>query len=396
MDPIANPYTPNAGSRPHELAGRDSELEQFRVLVGRLKRGATEQSMIVRGLRGVGKTVLLNAFEDHAESEGFLTYYHELAPDSGLIGQIARDVQSALARLSLTTRALAKVRGALEHLATIRLTGPEGIGLTVDLRKADEGTIAGDLAELFLALGSAAKEKGSGVVFLLDEVQFAKEIEYRSLISALHRSTQKSMPLTAAAAGLPQIPRLSGEARSYAERLFTFPVIAGLSEPDATAALVEPARRLQVDYQPDALALALEWTRGYPFYIQQLGKHTWNLTRESPITRADVQSAIPIAQAALDTSIYEVRIQRATAEERRYMRAMADLGEGPYRSGRVAGKLSRKTSEVSMTRQHLIDKGLVYATEDYGHIDFTIPRFDEFMLRHMPFRARATKAAGSS
>jgi hypothetical protein len=396
MDPIANPYTPNAGSRPHELAGRDSELEQFRVLVGRLKRGATEQSMIVRGLRGVGKTVLLNAFEDHAESEGFLTYYHELAPDSGLIGQIARDVQSALARLSLTTRALAKVRGALEHLATIRLTGPEGIGLTVDLRKADEGTIAGDLAELFLALGSAAKEKGSGVVFLLDEVQFAKEIEYRSLISALHRATQKSMPLTAAAAGLPQIPRLSGEARSYAERLFTFPVIAGLSEPDATAALVEPARRLQVDYQPDALALALEWTRGYPFYIQQLGKHTWNLTRESPITRADVQSAIPIAQAALDTSIYEVRIQRATAEERRYMRAMADLGEGPYRSGRVAGKLSRKTSEVSMTRQHLIDKGLVYATEDYGHIDFTIPRFDEFMLRHMPFRARATKAAGSS
>lgn len=396
MDPIANPYTPNAGSRPHELAGRDSELEQFRVLVGRLKRGATEQSMIVRGLRGVGKTVLLNAFEDHAESEGFLTYYHELAPDSGLIGQIARDVQSALARLSLTTRALAKVRGALEHLATIRLTGPEGIGLTVDLRKADEGTIAGDLAELFLALGSAAQEKGSGVVFLLDEVQFAKEIEYRSLISALHRATQKSMPLTAAAAGLPQIPRLSGEARSYAERLFTFPVIAGLTQPDATAALVEPARRLQVDYQPDALALALEWTRGYPFYIQQLGKHTWNLTRESPITRADVQSAIPIAQAALDASIYEVRIQRATAEERRYMRAMADLGEGPYRSGRVAGKLSRKTSEVSMTRQHLIDKGLVYATEDYGHIDFTIPRFDEFMRRHMPFRARATKAAGSS
>ena len=168
MDPIANPYTPNAGSRPPELAGRSGELEQFRVLVGRLKRGATEQSMIVRGLRGVGKTVLLNAFEDRAESEGFLTYYHELTPDSSLLGEIARDAQSALARLKLSVRAVKSVRAAIEHLGTIRLTGPEGIGLAVDLRKADEGTIAGDLSELFLALGAAAASKGSGVVFLLD------------------------------------------------------------------------------------------------------------------------------------------------------------------------------------------------------------------------------------
>ena len=387
MDPIANPYTPNAGSRPHELAGRDRELEQFRVLVGRLKRGETEQSMIIRGLRGVGKTVLLNAFEDCAESAGFITYYHELTPDTGLIAQVARDAQSALARLKLSARALAGVRGALEHLSTIRLTGPEGIGLAVDLRKADEGTIAGDLAELFLAVGAAAEGRGSGVVFLLDEVQFAKEVEYRALISALHRSTQKNKPISAAAAGLPQIPRLTGEARSYAERLFTFPVIAGLEHADARSALIEPARRQEVSYAPAAVNVALEWTRGYPFYIQQLGKHAWNLAGRSPITQADVRAAIPVAQAALDTSIYEVRIQRATAEERRYMRAMAEFGEGPYRSGLVAGKLGRKTSEVSTVRQHLIDKGLIYATEDYGHIDFTIPRFDEFMRRHMVFRA---------
>src|SRR6202050_363341 len=167
MDPIGNPYTPNAGSRPHELAGRAGELEQFRVRVGRLKRGATEQSMIIRGLRGVGKTVLLNAFEDRAESEGFLTYYHELTPDSSLIGEIARDVESALARLKLSARASKAVRGALEHLGTINLTGPDGFGLEVDLRKADEGTIAGDLSELFLQLGGAAASKGSGVVFLL-------------------------------------------------------------------------------------------------------------------------------------------------------------------------------------------------------------------------------------
>lgn len=386
MDPIKNPYTPNAGSRPPELAGRGQELEQFRVLVGRLKRGTTEQSMIIRGLRGVGKTVLLNAFEDRAESEGFLTYYHELTPDSSLVGEVARDAQAALARLKLSARAVKATREALGHLGTIKVLGPEGIELAVDLRGADEGTIAGDLSELFLQLGAAAQSKRSGVVFLLDEIQFVKEIEFRSVISALHRATQKNMPITLAAAGLPQIPRLTGEARSYAERLFSFPVIASLSEADAEAAIVEPARHQQVEYESPAVALALSWTGGYPFYIQQLGKHAWNLADGSPITARDVEAAIPAAQAALDTSIYEVRIQRATDQERRYMRAMAELGAGPYRSGDVAAKLGRKTSEVSMVRQRLLDKGLVYATEDYGHVDFTVPRFGEFMVRYMPYR----------
>lgn len=385
MDPIRNPYTPNAGSRPPELAGRGAELEQFRVLVGRLKLGATEQSMIIRGLRGVGKTVLLNAFEDRAESEGFLSFYHELTPDSSLVGEIARDVERALAQLKLTARAMKTVREVLEHLVAIKVTGPEGLGLAVDLRKVDEGTISRDLSELFLALGAAAAAKKTGVVFLLDEVQFVSELEYRSLISALHRATQKNMPITVAAAGLPQIPRLTGEARSYAERLFTFPIIASLSDQDARAAFVEPARHQQVDYEEDALTLALPWTGGYPFYIQQLGKHAWNLAESSPITKRDVEAAMPIAQAALDTSIYEVRIQRVTDRERRYMRAMAELGEGPYRSGDVAAKLGVMTSEVSAIRQRLLEKGLAYATEVYGYIDFTIPRFDEFMRRHMSY-----------
>jgi hypothetical protein len=225
------------------------------------------------------------------------------------------------------------------------------------------------------------------VQFVLDEVQFARKIEYRSLISALHRSTQKRMPISAAAAGLPQIPRLTGEARSYAERLFSFPVIAGLGPEDARAALVEPACRQGVAYEHGALQRVLEWTQGYPFYIQQLGKHAWNLADSSPITLGNVEQAIPVAQEALDTSTYEIRAQRATAEERRYTRAMAEQGKGPYRSGQIAANLGRKTGEVSMVRQHLIDKGLVYATEEYGHIDFTIPRFDEFMRRHMPLRA---------
>jgi AAA ATPase-like protein len=386
MDPINNPYTPNAGSRPQALAGRDQELEQFRVLVGRLKRGATEQSMVIRGLRGVGKTVLLNAFEDRAESEGFLTYYHEMTPDTSLVGEIARDAQTAMARLKLSARATKATRDALAHLGTIRVVGPEGIELSVDLRAADEGTIARDLSELLLQLGRAAADKGTGVAFLLDEVQFVKEVEYRSVITALHRATQKNVPITLAAAGLPQIPRLTGEARSYAERLFSFPVISSLSASDATAALVEPARQQDVEYEPEAIELALAWTGGYPFYIQQLGKHAWNLANSSPITTTDLEAATPAAQQALDSSIYEVRIQRATDQERRYMRAMAELGSGPYRSGDVAAKLGRKTSEVSVVRQRLLEKGLVYATEDYGYVDFTVPRFGEFMARYMPFR----------
>jgi hypothetical protein len=387
LDPIRNPYTPNAGSRPPELAGRSEQLEQFRVLVGRLKRGASEQSMIIRGLRGVGKTVLLNAFEDYAEAEGFLSYYHELTPGSSLVTEIARDTQAAVARLKLTTRAARALREALAHLGTIKIVSPDGFEFAVDLRRADEGTIARDLSELFLQVGAVAAEKGSGLVFLLDEVQFASELEYRSVITALHRATQKNMPITIAAAGLPQIPRLTGEARSYAERLFSFPVIANLPEPDARAALVEPARQQEVEFEQDAVDTALRWTGGYPFYIQQLGKHAWNLAQRSPITLADVEAAMPAAQAGLDASTYEVRIQRATEQERRYMRAMAELGEGPYKSGAVAAKLGRKTTEVSVIRQRLLEKGLIYATEDYGYVDFTVPRFHEFMVRYMPYRA---------
>jgi hypothetical protein len=386
MDPIGNPYTPNAGSRPPELAGRGDQLEQFRVLVGRLKRGASEQSMIIRGLRGVGKTVLLNAFEDTAEAAGFLSFYHELTPSSSLVAEIARDTQQALGRLKLTTRAARALREGLAHLGAIKIVSPDGFEFAVDLRRAEEGILARDLSELLLQVGAVAADKGSGLVFLLDEVQFAAEVEYRSLITALHRVTQKNLPITVAAAGLPQIPRLTGEARSYAERLFSFPVIANLPDPDARAALVEPARQQQTAYEPAAVGRAVAWTGGYPFYIQQLGKHAWNLAPRSPITRADVEAAMPAAQAGLDASTYEVRIQRATEQERRYMRAMAELGEGPYKSGAVAAKLGRKTTEVSVIRQRLLDKGLIYATEDYGYIDFTVPRFHEFMIRYMPYR----------
>lgn len=342
--------------------------------------------MIVRGLRGVGKTVLLNAFENQAESEDFLTYYHELTPESVLAQEIARDSEKALTRLSLSERVGTGIRDALGHLRTIKLTGPEGFGLEVDLKGANEGEVTSDLTDLFLQLGEAAKGKKRGVVFLLDEVQFADEVHFRAMISALHRATQRNLPITVAAAGLPQIPRLTGEARSYAERLFTFPTIGSLGEDAAGAALTEPARQQGVEFAADAVARALEWTAGYPFFIQQLGKHAWNAAHGSPISLKDVETAIPSAQEALDSSLYEVRVQRATPAERRYMRAMAELGSGPYRSGAVAGKLGKSSAALSQLRDRLIGKGLIYATEDFGHLDFSVPRFDEFMRRYMGFR----------
>ena len=386
MDPIANPYTPNAGSRPPELAGREGEIEQFRVLLGRLQRGLTEQSIIARGLRGVGKTVLLNAFEDQAETSGFLTYYHELTPDTNLVEEIARDAGRALGRLSLSAKISARMRDALGHLTPRRRVGPEGFAFAVDLESADEGAITADLTELLIQVGGTVQEKGAGIAFFLDELQFVEEVQYRALISALHRVNQKSLPIAVAAAALPQSPQLTGEARSYAERLFDFPVIASLDESAATAALVEPARRQGVEYSSAAVERALEWTAGYPFYIQQLGKHTWNQASDSPIDLAVIESAIPAAQAALDKSTYEVRVQRATERERRYMRAMAELGDGPYRSGQVAEKSGQTVTQASPVRQQLIAKGLIYATEDFGHIDFTVPRFGEFMQRYMPYQ----------
>jgi hypothetical protein len=342
--------------------------------------------MITKGLRGVGKTVLLNAFENQAENEGFLTYYHELTPESVLAEELARDAEKALTRLSLTDRVATKVRGALGHMRTIKLTGPEGFGLQVDLKGADEGSVTSDLTDLFVQVGDAAKSKDRGVVFLLDEVQFADETQFRAMISALHRATQKSLPVTVAAAGLPQIPRLTGEARSYAERLFTFPTIGNLGDDAARAALIEPARQHKVEYEDAAVTRALEWTAGYPFYIQQLGKHAWNAADKSPITLHDIEAAIPVAQEALDRSLYEVRAQRATPAERQYMRAMAELGSGPYRSGAVGKKLGKSAAALSQLRDRLITKGLIYATEDFGHLDFSVPRFDEFMRRYMPYK----------
>jgi hypothetical protein len=391
MDPIKNPYTPGAGTRPSELAGRDQELESFKIQLARLLAGRTEQSQIITGLRGVGKTVLLNTFEDHAEAAGYHTAFRELTQESSLPELLAKDAQRLLRELKLSARAANAVRTGLSTLSAFKLTDPNGFELTIDVRNLPEQRLTEDLIELFLQLGRAAQAKKSGIALFLDEIQFAKEQDFRALIGALHRTAQKQLPLTLAAAGLPQIPRLAGEARSYAERLFTFPHIGALGEAAARAALVLPAEREGAEFREDAIERTLALTQGYPFYIQEFGKHIWNLAPSSPITRDDVDRAAPRAEESLDRGIYEVRIQRATAKERRYLRAMAELGAGPYRVGAVAKTMGSTTTALSTVRQKLLDRGLIYATEDYGHINFSVPRFDEFMRRHVPFRAPAAR-----
>lgn len=395
MDPIRNPYTPGAGTRPSELAGRDQEIENFRILIARLLAGRGEQSQIVTGLRGVGKTVLLNTFEDLAEQASYLTAFRELTQESSLPELLAKDTQRLLRELKLGAKVAAAVRAGLSTLGAFKLTDPNGFELSIDLRKLGPQQMTDDFTELFLQLGQAAKAKKVGIALFLDEIQFVKEPEFRALISALHRAMQKQLPLTLAAAGLPQIPRLAGEARSYAERLFRFPYIGALEPTAAEAALVIPAEREGAGYEPQAVERALALTEGYPFYIQEFGKHIWNLAARSPITPADVEHAAPRAEQALDSGIYEVRIQRATVKERRYLRAMAELGTGPYKVGQVAKAMGSSTTALSTVRQKLLDRGLIYATEDYGHVDFTVPRFDEFMRRHMAYKPPSSRTPKS-
>jgi hypothetical protein len=387
VDPIRNPYTPGAGTRPSELAGRDQEIESFRILLARLRAGRADQSQIIIGLRGVGKTVLLNTFEDYAESAGYLTAFRELTQESSLSELLAKDVQRLLRELKLSKKIADTVRTGLSGLSAFKLTDPGGFELSIDLKKLQEQHLTDDFTELFLQLGRAAREKKAGIALFLDELQFVEEAEFRALISALHRTMQKQLPLTLAAAGLPQIPGLAGEARSYTERLFRFPYIGALEDTAARAALVVPAEREGAAFEPDAVTRTLELTQAYPFYLQEFGKHIWNLAPASPITRADVDRAGPRAEEALDRGLYEVRIQRATLKERKYLRAMAELGAGPYKAGAVAKAMGTTTTTLSTIRQKLLERGLIYATEDYGYVDFTVPRFDEFMRRHMPYKA---------
>jgi AAA ATPase domain len=382
----ANPYTPNAGARPPALVGRDAELEAFEILLARLLRGNTEQSMLVTGLRGVGKTVLLTRFEELARESGWTTVEAEITKNSDFGDRMANLARRAFLQLAPRDRWKERAARAAAVLRSFQMTlrsdGSVSAGFDVEPAAglADSGHLDEDLTDVFVALGEAAQEQGSGVVFLIDEVQFLKAAEFEALIAAIHKTVQRQLPITLVGAGLPQLPRLASEAKSYAERLFKFPVIGRLSDDQAVAALAEPAKLLGLDFEAAALSAVVDFTEGYPYFLQEFGNTIWNQVDGSPVTAADVSLARGAVEAKLDGGFFRVRIERTSELEQRYLRAMADLGSEPQAAKDVAAILGRTSQQVAPIRARLIEKGLLY-TPGRGLAAFTVPQFDRFMRR---------------
>ena len=383
MDARENPYAPGAGTKPPALTGRDGEIEAFEIMLERLRRGAADQSMILRGLRGVGKTVLLNTFEDLAVERDWLTVFKECEESTSLPGLVARHCRRLIDDLGPGARVKRLLRSALDRLSTFTVVDPNGFELRFDLGrgKADTDSLSDDFTDLLVALGAAADERGRGVLFLLDEVQFLHPAEFGPFVVGLHRINQKALPLTCVAAGLPSLPALAGEAKSYAERLFTYPAIDRLDREAADEALARPAWARQVAFSKSALAAAYERTRGYPYFIQECGKYTWNVATGSRIDRGDVARGWELASHALDDGFFLVRLERATPAERRVLRALAELDGPPYPIAALVQLIGKRSPrQLSVQRDSLIKKGLVYSPR-HATLDFTVPLFADYLRR---------------
>jgi len=390
MDPIKNPYAPGAGSPPPELAGRDELREMVRISLARIRQGKSAKSVLLIGLRGVGKTVLLDRMRDEAEAAGLQTTRMEAPEDRSLPALLAPELRLALLRMSRVEKSKDLARRALRGLASfagalkVKYSDIE-VGLDFDPEPglADNGDLEYDLTSLLEVAGEAARQGDSALVMFIDELQYVPVKELAALISALHRMMQRQLPVVMVGAGLPQLRGRMGKAKSYAERLFEFREITALSEDDARIALVKPAKDEGAEYKDDALDKIISDTERYPYFLQEWGKHVWDTAAESPIRLGDVINATPIAIAALDKSFFRVRFDRLTPKERQYLRAMAELGPGPHRSGDIAHVLSRKVESVAPLRNGLIGKGMIWSP-DHGDTAFTVPLFDQFMQRIIP------------
>lgn len=390
MDKIRNPFSPGAGSPPPELAGRDGILEQARVLLGRVLAKRPEKSLLLTGLRGVGKTVLLNEIERMAQNAGYRTILVEAHEGKSLAVLLAPHLRRLLFDLDRIAGAGDKVRRGMAVLKSfvgaVRVTvGDIDIGLDIEPEPgaADSGDLEVDLPSLFMAVGEAAQERGVAVAILIDEIQYFSSSELSALIMAMHKMQQRQLPLVLIAAGLPILPGLMGESKSYAERLFSFPDIGPLPEPDAIKALQDPVREAGEAFESAALDEIFRLTRGYPYFLQEWGYQAWNHAAASPISLEVVQETSDLVSRRLDENFFRVRFDRLTPREKKYLRAMAELGPGPHRTGDVADKLGVKINTLGPVRAHLIKKGMVYSPS-HGDMAFTVPLFDEFMRRAIP------------
>jgi GTPase SAR1 family protein len=390
MDPVTNPFAPGAGTPPPELAGRDALRDQVRVAIERTRRRLPARSVLMVGLRGVGKTVLLNAMRSAAEASGIHTLRIEAPESRSLPAMLAPQVRQALLRLSRSDTAGSAVKRALGALAgfvgALKLKFGD-IEVGIDARPepglADNGDLEHDLQDLLEASGEAAKEANTALALFVDELQYVEEEELAALITALHRAAQGSLPILLVGAGLPQLPGRMGRAKSYAERLFEFPTLGPLPHADARHAIHKPLLDRGVEITPAALSLIVDQTRGYAYFLQEWGKHSWDIAAASPIDTDVVAAASRAAVAALDDSFFRVRFDRLTPAEKRYLRAMAQLGPGPHRSGDIAEELGRKVTSLGPTRNQLISKGMIWSPQ-HGDTAFTVPLFDEFMRRILP------------
>ena len=390
MDKIKNPFSPGAGSPPPELAGRDTILEQARVLLGRIRERRPEKSILMTGLRGVGKTVLLNEMERMAARWGYRTILIETHENKPLALLLIPQLRRLLFDIDRLSGAGDKVRRGIavlrSFIGAIKVTvGDVEFGLDIDPERgaADSGDLEMDLSNLFVAVAEAAEERHTSVAILIDEIQYLNSSELSALIMAMHKMQQRQLPLLLIGAGLPILPGLAGESKSYAERLFSFPNIGPLSETEAVKALREPIEAAGEAIEMAALAEIFRLTQGYPYFIQEWGYQAWNNATSSPITLQVVQETTPLVQQRLDENFFRVRFDRLTPREKTYLRAMAQLGAGPYRTADIADMLRVKITTLGPVRANLIKKGMIYSPA-HGDMAFTVPLFDEFMRRSIP------------
>lgn len=356
----------------------------------RVRLGLPTKSILMVGLRGVGKTVLLDRMRDDAEAAGIQTLRIEAPEARSLPAILAPQLRQALLRLSRNEKAKALAQRSLKALAgfakSLKLKYADievGFDFDPEPGLADNGDLEHDLQALLETAGEAAQQAETALIMFIDELQYVAEDELAALITALHRAAQRRLPVVLVGAGLPQLRGRMGRAKSYAERLFDFPEIGPLPADAAKLAIVKPANDLGVDVTPEALDGLVAETRGYPYFVQEWGKHSWDAADASPISLEDVHNASVSAVAALDESFFRVRFDRLTPGEKRYLRAMAELGPGPHRSGDIADELGREVTALGPTRNKLIGKGMIWSPH-HGDTAFTVPLFDEFMNRVMP------------
>lgn len=390
MDPIKNPFVPGAGTPPPELAGRSLVLQKAQIAVGRAREGKSAKSPILVGLRGVGKTVLLVRIRELAETAGCRAVMIEAHEGKPLPALLIPSLRQVLFQLDKVAGASDKVKRGLRVLRSfmnsVKLTINEiDIGLSIEPEHGtgDSGDLEADLGELFLAVGEAAKAASTAVAICIDELQYLSETEFSALIMAMHKVSQMQLPVIMIGAGLPQIVGLAGESKSYAERLFDYPKVGALAEKDAVAAIATPVATAGVSFTPEAIQEILRKTECYPYFLQQWSYEAWNLAEQSPIGIDVVNNATLAAITTLDQGFFRVRFDRCTPSEKRYLRALAELGAGPQRSGEIAEVLGLKASSVGPTRSKLILKGMIYSPQ-HGDTEFTVPMFDAYMRRTMP------------